>query len=278
MLTLTAFADEISPDIDVQIATCLANGVGGIELRGVSGKNVLDFDDSLKQEIRQKVADAGMTIACIGSPIGKAKIGDLWEDHFARFRIAVDMAVFFGAPLIRIFSYYPMRPGDPCTSYREEVMDRMAAKVKYLKDFPGITLVHENEKDIFGQMADQCLDMMQTINSPQFRTAFDFANFVQAGQDPLAAWKMLKPYTVHIHIKDAIALSGKVVPAGQGDGHIQEILRDAWQSGYRGHLSLEPHLQVAGHSHGETGVDLFKVATDALKTICRQEGIPLAVK
>jgi len=40
--------------------------------------------------------------------------------------------------------------------------------------------------------------------------------FVQAGEDPLANWPLLKPYTVHIHIKDALQGSGKVVPAGEG--------------------------------------------------------------
>jgi len=64
--------------------------------------------------------------------------------------------------------------------------------------------------------------------------------------------------------------------AGQGDGGMAPILADAWASGYRGFLSLEPHLKVAGHSHGETGPDLFKVAADALKEICRTQGILLA--
>ena len=69
---------------------------------------------------------------------------------------------------------------------------------------------------------------------------------------------------------------GKVVPAGEGDGDIESILTDAYQSGYRGFLSMEPHLKVAGHSHGETGADLFKVAADALKDVCRRMNIPLA--
>lgn len=277
MLTVTAFADEISPEPEVQIKVCQANSVGGIELRSAWGKNVLDLDLDQMKQVKAQVADAGLFIACIGSPIGKAKINDPWQTHYDRFRIAVDRAVFFGAPMIRIFSYYPPRPGDPPSSFREEVIDRMRAKVHYLQDFPGITLVHENEKDIFGQMADQCLDLMETVNSPLLRTAFDFANFVQVGQDPVAAWNMLKPYVTHIHIKDAIQGTGKVVPAGQGDGHLPQILRDAWDGGYRGYLSLEPHLQVAGHSHGVTGLDLFKVATDALKDICQAQGLPLAV-
>ncbi|MGN6506923.1 MAG: sugar phosphate isomerase/epimerase family protein, partial [Tepidisphaeraceae bacterium] len=113
----------------------------------------------------------------------------------------------------------------------------------------------------------QCVDLMQAINSPKLRTAFDFANFVQAKEKPIDNWPGLKPYTTHIHIKDALLSNGQVVPAGQGDGDVEAILADAKQSGYSGFLTLEPHLKVAGHSHGETGPELFKTAVDALKKI-----------
>jgi sugar phosphate isomerase/epimerase len=116
---------------------------------------------------------------------------------------------------------------------------------------------------------------MAGVNSPKLRSAFDFANFVQCGEDPRDNWPALKPYVAHIHIKDA-RTGGQVVPAGQGDGHIPEILKQAWDGGYRGFLTLEPHLKVAGHSHGETGPDLFKVAADALKDVCRRQGVRLA--
>jgi sugar phosphate isomerase/epimerase len=151
----------------------------------------------------------------------------------------------------------------------------MRAKVDFIKN-SDVVLVHENEKDIYGEKGRECLDLMRSVDSPKLRSAFDFANFVQAGERPLNNWPALKPYTVHIHIKDAKLGTGKVVPAGDGDGQLEPILADAWKSGYRGWLSLEPHLKVAGHSHGETGEDLFKVAADALKAVARRAGVPLA--
>jgi sugar phosphate isomerase/epimerase len=117
---------------------------------------------------------------------------------------------------------------------------------------------------------------MKSVDSPKLRCAFDFANFVQCGENPADNWPLLKPYTAHIHIKDARAKDGHVVPAGQGDGQIAPILKDAYASGYRGFVSLEPHLKVAGHSHGETGPELFKVAADALKELCKRIEVPLA--
>jgi len=277
MLKLGAFADEIGPDLDEQIRVCKANSVTHFELRGVYGKNVMDFDAGLRAEVKSKLAANGMGVVSIGSPIGKVAIDKPWAEHFDRFKRAVDLATWFGAPFIRLFSYYPAggEGKGPLDPIRDEVIDRFRQKVAYLKDVP-VTMVHENEKGIFGDIGRRCLELMRGVDSPKLRCAFDFANFVQCGEDPAANWPLLKPYTAHIHIKDAKMGSGQVVPAGEGDGHIPQILKDAWDGGYRGFLTLEPHLKVAGHSHGETGPELFKVAADALKGICRRNGIGLA--
>lgn len=276
MLKLAAFADEIGPDIDEQIRVCRANGVTHFELRGVAGKNVLDFPADLRTEIKQKLSANGMGVASIGSPIGKVAVDKPWSEHFDRFKIAVDAAVFFGSPLIRVFSYYPAggEGKGELDPIRDEVLKRFRAKLDYIKETP-VTLVHENEKGIYGDIGRRCVDLMKSIDHPKLRCAFDFANFVQCGDKPLDNWPALKPYTAHIHIKDAMMGSGKVVPAGQGDGQLEPILVDAYRSGYRGFVSLEPHLKVAGHSHGETGADLFKTAADALKALLAKNNIPL---
>jgi 3-dehydroshikimate dehydratase len=56
MLKLAAFADEISPDLDEQIRVCRLNQVTHFELRSVNKVNVLDFDPSLRNEIKSKLA------------------------------------------------------------------------------------------------------------------------------------------------------------------------------------------------------------------------------
>lgn len=276
-LKLAAFADEISPDLDEQIRVCRENGVTHFELRGVAGKNVLDFDPPLRDQIKRKLSDNGMGVISIGSPIGKVAIDQPWDKHFDRFKIAVELAEFFDAPFIRVFSYYPAggEGKGSLDPHRDEVIRRFQQKVEYLAG-RSVALAHENEKGIFGDIGRRCQDLMQSVNSPKLRSAFDFANFVQVGERPRDNWPLLKPFTAHIHIKDAQLEGGKVVPAGEGDGDIESILKDAYASGYRGFLSLEPHLKVAGHSHGETGPALFKVAADALKGICRKLNIPLA--
>lgn len=276
MLKLSAFTDEIGPNLDDQINVCRANGVSHFELRGVYGKNVMDFDDALRREIKTKLADNGLGVISIGSPIGKVAIDKPWAEHFDRFKRAVEIAEYFESPFIRLFSYYPAggEGQGPIDPHREEIIRRFRDKVEYLKDHP-VVLVHENEKGIYGDVGRRCQDLMQSVDSPKLRTAFDFANFVQCGEDPLDNWKLLKPYTVHIHIKDA-RTDGHVVPAGEGAGNIGPILEDAYKSGYRGFVSMEPHLKVAGHSHGETGPDLFGVAVTKLRELATKHGVPIA--
>jgi 3-dehydroshikimate dehydratase len=274
MLKLAAFADEVSPQLDEQIAFCKKNGITHFELRGVYGKNVLDFDPALREEIKTKLRENGLAVACIGSPIGKVKITDPWPEHYERFKIAVDAADFFEAPLIRVFSYYPPEGGD-IVEYGDEVIGRFQIKCDYIKARK-VTLVHENERHIYGEKGRECQTLMRAINSPKLRSAFDFANFVQAGERPLKNWPLLKPYTTHIHIKDAMLRDGKVVPAGDGDGDLRPILRDAYASGYRGFLSFEPHLAAHGQFSGFSGPQLFQTAVDALRKLCEEQGIPLA--
>ena len=102
----------------------------------------------MRAEIKTKFAANGIHVGGIGSPIGKVKINEPWEPHFDRFKVAVEMAEFFGALLIRIFSYYPPEKDQDMTPHRDEVMRRMQAKVDFIKDHP-VTLVHENEKGIW---------------------------------------------------------------------------------------------------------------------------------
>lgn len=277
MLRLSAFADEISPNLDEQIRVCRANGVSHIELRSVDKINVLDFDKPLRATIRRKLADGGLGVVSIASPVGKSPIDEPWERALDRFKVAVEMAQYFHAPMIRIFSYYPAIDDMDAAAYRDEVIRRMRAKVEYLAASPDITLVHENEKGIFGATGAACQDLLSAVNSPRLRAAFDFANFVQVGERPIDNWPLLKEFVTHIHIKDARLSDGGVVPPGEGDGDIAAILKDACASGYRGFLSLEPHLKVAGHSHGETGPELFKLAAEALRTLCGEQGIAVGL-
>lgn len=273
MPRLSAFADEISPDPQQQMDALEANGIGFVELRGAWGTNVSKFTDAQCTELLQQFTDRGFGVACIASPVGKIRLDEDAGQHFDLFRRCVDLAEFFGAGYLRIFSFYPPEGGD-VAEFRKEVVERLQRKVDYVADRP-VTLVLENESHLFGSVPERCLYLLATIRSNQLVAAFDPANFVNMDVADVygTCWLPLRPYVGYLHIKDfKYGEKERAVPAGQGDGGIPLILRDAAADGYDSFLALEPHLAKAEHSTGQTGPELFKVAADALKALCHQVG------
>ncbi len=85
----------------------------------------------------------------------------------------------------------------------------------------GVIAVHENEKEIFGDIPRRCLDIVTTVDSPNLRLAWDPANYVQCGVKPFSeGYADLRPHTVYIQIKDARFADSSVVVAGAGDGEV----------------------------------------------------------
>lgn len=271
MVTLTAFADEISADLTEQLDVLESEGIRHIEFRGVWNKNVLDLTDDELDQVTSALGDRGFQISAIGSPIGKIAITDDFEPHLARFRHAIEVAKRFDTKYIRIFSFF-IPKGQDAAIYRDEVIRRMQALVQ-LAEQSDVVLLHENEKEIYGDVSERCLDLLQTCESIHLKCAFDPANFVQCGVKPYAdAYPKLKPYTDYVHIKDALFEGGKVVPAGQGDGDVKAVLKDLFVGGYSGFLSIEPHLKEAGTHRGFSGPELFHVAAKALKDLLTELG------
>src|SRR5450755_2431087 len=101
MAMISAFADEISPDLDDQIAVLGREEIKHLELRGVWNTNVLDLDDAQLADIKFKLDLAGIRVSSIGSPIGKVPIDASFDEHIHRFERAITCARFFGAAFIR---------------------------------------------------------------------------------------------------------------------------------------------------------------------------------
>ena len=62
----------------------------------------------------------------------------------------------------------------------------MISKIKQFAEIAGkynVILLHENEKDIYGDISRRCHEILKAVDSPYFKAIFDFANFVQCGED-----------------------------------------------------------------------------------------------
>ncbi len=263
---LSAFADEVSQDLDEQIAIMQKEGVGNIELRAVDGKNVLKLTPQEVKTVKRTCSAAGIGFSAVGSPLGKFPLDGDFKQQLDDTKRAVEYAHILKAPYIRMFSFH-IPKGDNPADHRSQVMDWLSAMIAEA-EAGNVIMAHENEKGIYGDTGARCLDLMQSLKSPAFTGIFDFANFVQCGEQPYQdCWQQLKPYITYFHIKDALLESGKVTPAGQGDGDIEKILGEAYADGFENFLTLEPHLSVAEANYGRTSTELFHTAVAALNGI-----------
>jgi sugar phosphate isomerase/epimerase len=274
MFTLSAFADEISPDPQQQIDVLIRCGVRYIELRSILKTNVLDLTDLQVQELKSLLEGKGFRLSAIGSPVGKVRIDQPFEPHLKRFERAVELCKAFGTPNIRIFSYYPPEGGDwnkTNGALRKEVFDRLAEQTRRAEK-AGVRLFHENEHRIYGDSPERVAELFAAVDSPAFRAAYDAANYVFCGYDPWRGWELTRGVTAHLHIKDWVAGAEHGRLAGEGQGRIPDVIADAVGRGYDGFATLEPHLLGGGPTGGVTGPELFPKAVAAFKAILDRAG------
>lgn len=236
---LCAFADEASPLVDAQIAAMHRNSLHGVELRQVDGENISSITLEKAAEVRKKLDDAGLIAWSLGSPLGKIDIetGD-WAAEQDKLKHTIELAHVLGAENIRMFSFYMPKDGDPA-AFRSEVLNRLARMADIARG-SGVTLCHENEKGIYGDIPERCVDIHQAV--PEIAGVFDPANYIQCGQDTWHCWELMHPYLKYMHIKDALP-EGMVVPAGAGAGQIARLL-EAYHAQGGQWLTIEPHLKI----------------------------------
>lgn len=263
---LSGFGDEVDPDPEVQVAVLQSLGASAIEVRSAWGENIIDLDHAQLSALHQVFERRGQQVSAVASPIGKVDVSLPAENEVARLDRAITAAHALGAPFIRIFSFY-RAPGASAASVRDDVLTRMKALAERARR-EGIVLLHENEKEIYGDVPERVLDIVESVGSDHLRLAWDSANFVQCGVRPHTdGWAMLSRHVAYVQVKDARATTGDIVPAGAGDGELRETLTALREASWSGYLSLEPHLDSAGRFGGFSGPLRFGEAARALSAL-----------
>ena len=238
---LSAFADEADASLAKQIEALNANGVAQIEMRGVNGKSVANLTDAEAREARAMLKDGGISLWAMGSPFGKYPIDEPFEIHLEAFKRGLELCDILGTKRVRMFSFF-MKEGEDPAVRRTQVIDQLG-KMLDLADDAGLALCHENERDIFGDVTDRCVDLMEAFGG-RMGFVFDPANFLLCGVKPKEAWGLLDKYTSYMHVKDVDLKTGAIVPSGAGDGEISWTLSQLAARGGDFTLSVEPHLTI----------------------------------
>ena len=241
-IIISAFADECEDRFDAQLKALQGYGIDHIELRFIDGKNISELNAAEVKQVKAMMDDAGITASAIASPLGKVFLNGDLDAHLETARRVFETANTVGAKFIRMFSLYAPE-GEDITQKRGEVFAFLEKMVLLARTF-GVTLCHENEAKIYGDIPARCREILDHFGG-EMKCVFDMGNFVLEDVTPYPeAYELLKKDIAYFHIKDALK-EGAIVPPGKGDACIKEILaahRDYVKEDF--FVSIEPHLQL----------------------------------
>ncbi|MCL2664796.1 MAG: sugar phosphate isomerase/epimerase [Defluviitaleaceae bacterium] len=280
--TLTGFADEAGFTAEEQIEALASNEIFYMEARTIDGKNILDLSDDELAVIKKKLDTKNFRVSAIGSPIGKTLLADPFDNVLKKFDRAVCAAKILDAKFIRGFSFYIPKDA-PHETFADEVVSRLLELSAVCKK-NGLVYALENESGIFTDIPERCAYVLERVGSPSFGLAFDPANFINNNAEPFPeAFGLLKQYILYFHIKDGTVIDGVYHnrAAGEGSGQIAAMLKAAFDGGFKGFLSIEPHLAAGYRSidptifqkKAETSAELFTLAANALKKVLKDIGM-----
>lgn len=271
-ITLSAFSDEANMSLSGEIAALKRNDIPYMEARFVNGKNFVECTVEEAKEYAKELVDGGITVWSFGSPIGKVDIDVDFSKCLEKVKHAAEIARVLGTDKMRIFSFFN------AYKQKEKVFEYLSKMVETAKSF-GVELYHENEKEIYGDTLARVTEIMQNVSGLKY--IYDPANYLQVGEKAEDTLNALHDKTDYFHIKDVRVKTGTLVPAGYGDGKMDELVARIKDEKV---LTLEPHLTVFdGFSsidntemkhdfHFASSEDAFDTAVSALKKIILTNG------
>lgn len=280
-LPLAGIGDEAGQSLADQLEALRLLGWRHLELRTVDGLALADLDRARARAVADTVLDAGVTVVCLDSRIGSWSnpIDTPFAWELAELDTLVEWCARLGTRYVRIMSYPDAGLTEPEWQYR--VFDRIA-RLTERAERGGIVLLHENCSGWAGSSADRMIRLLDAIDSPSLRLLFDTGNGVAHGYASYDLLAEIADRVEHVHIKDAVSTMDGVRYTLPGDGQstIADCLSLLLTEGYRGALSLEPHLAVLPHTGARDdrfARERFVAAGERLRRLVDQELLDRAV-
>lgn len=239
--------DEISQDFQRAVFLAVKYKLDGVEIRSVweNGPHELSKKDIKK--IREILNDTSLEVCCISAPFFKCDIDNMneIEEHMEILKKCIHLAQTLGTNYVRGFTFW--KKGSFEENF-EKIISRFEGPLKLLKK-EGVTLVLEFDPGVFASNAVKLVRIIDKICEPQVKALWDPGNdiFSTDGEIPYPdGYKIIKPYMLHMHIKDAVRLpDGRVngVPIGEGQVDYRGQFRELIKSDYNGYVVLETHYR-----------------------------------
>jgi sugar phosphate isomerase/epimerase len=256
-IPIAAITDEFTPDLAPALDAMKPIGMQAAELRMIGTKNILDLDDHELKSVKDLLDARGFRVISIASPLLKCvypgvEIDTRWQqDAFASkhtfddqpriLERALYLARYFGAGIVRVFSYWRTVRPEQMFNPVSEALSGMAERAA--KD--GVIIGLENEHACNISTGEQSARVFDDVKHPNLKLVWDPANAMVSGEDPFPFGyrQVPKDRIAHVHAKDC-RMNGHTPEWGplgtraiDWKGQIAALLADR----YNGHISLETH-------------------------------------
>jgi sugar phosphate isomerase/epimerase len=247
-------------------------GVDAIELwpRNVPGGSTAEEEQRYEAKevasTSRLLRESGMDVACV--TLGFSVLRGC-EAHGASYgtdalKGAVDAAAAFGAPIVNCY----------LAGITPKLFVAAAQPAAAYAGTAGVTIVLENEAHDDSGPAASVLAICEAVDSPHFGTQYDPCNYYHANEEPFpAAYEVIKTYVRYVHLKGGCLYDPVTRPRDKKGGLMRNsedqyigytsipdgvvnadgALRRLAQDGYRGFVTLEPHVNV------EEALDYYRI-------------------
>ena len=279
MVTLTGVNDEPTKEWALGPALDALDEIGTkfVELRAIDGKNVDDLTDDEFGRAWELIQSRGFAVTGYDSNLGKCELSpENLPGEEERLRKAIERTTQTATPLIRTMGF--VRGQCSVKEWRERTIDWFARLTQMAAE-AGKTVMLENCMDrasTMGCAPNDCLDIMASVDSPHLRMNLDPGNFANWGQDPAVGFQTLSDYIVNVHVKD-MRQAGEYSSfclAGDGIAKIREVFAGLKRIGFRGNVTIEPHLRMHESFH-YSGWDDYVKAGRRIRQLLEEAGLPV---
>ena len=277
---MSGMCGEIAGPLDEQLAGLRVLGVPRANLTKLSltadgpSRSIEELSDDELASLRRRLDESGIGCYCVTSPVGKYAVDTDPGKVERQLERSIEAANVLGSRFLRIFSFGP-RDGSTGTADRDAIKRAFERLVRAIETSGNGTVpLLENNYRMYTLDGDTTLDLLSDYEPGQVALAFDAHAYVVSEVRPFdEAWVQVAPWVRVLHLKDYVAATGTVVPVGQGDGQLREIMAAA-DPGVIEDLALEPHLHNSAYGEGRDPLDLFREARDVVLAMLDATGKP----
>ena len=235
-----------------------------LDVDGVSLETcfVPSFEPSYLGELKAQLDECGFDrVWAWGHPDGLERGQN--PEAFAEMKKLIPCAPMIGATVMRVTGSSLMFRHEDHAPQVKALTAQFKEAVKIAED-NGVKLAVENHIDY---TADEILQIVEGVDSPNFGVNFDTGNFLRLLDDPIAGMEKLAPHVFATHIKDLMPepanptdwffFSG--VPVGMGLINNYKLAQILYKHNYQGFLAVEidhPHSDWEGFEDEAVGISV----------------------